>query len=145
MNADLAYRACATDQSNRPRMVVLLYEQLIKDLRQALAAIERKDIEARTFEISHALIVVGQLQACLDMDRGAEVARNLDHFYALIRKALLEAQTRASDGLLRAQIANLLTLRDAWAEVEKAEIAVPSPPAPTPSEAEGSPSAEWHA
>jgi len=145
MNADLAYRACSTDQTNRPRLVLLLYEQLIKDLRQALAAIEHQDIETRTFEIGHALTVVGQLQACLDMEHGAEVARNLDHFYALVRKALLEAQTGASAEILRSQIANLLTVRDAWAEVEKAEAAVHLAPAASPVEPENVRPAEWRA
>lgn len=119
MDADLAYRASSTDQSNGPRIVVLLYEQLVKDLRRALAAIEHRDVEARTFEINHALAVVGQLQAFLDMDLGGEVAANLDRFYNLVQRALWAAQVNGSTEILQQQIANILSVREAWVEVEK--------------------------
>ena len=58
-------------------MVVLLYDQLIKDLRRAAA--KMNDIEARTRELDHALKVLGQLQGTLDLTQG-EVASNLDRF-----------------------------------------------------------------
>lgn len=118
-----AYRESAARAATPVGRVVLLYEQAIQDLGSALAAIESHEIEPRTQKIGHALLVIGQLQACLDLDRGGEVARNLDRFYALVRRRLLEAQINASAAVLREQMGLLLSVRAAWIEVEKAETA----------------------
>lgn len=116
-----AYRENAARGASPVGRVVLLYEQAIKDLGAAIAAVASKDIEARTRSLNHALLVIGQLQACLDLDRGGEVARNLDRFYGLLQKRLLEAQVRSSAEVLREQMDLLLSVRAAWVEVENLE------------------------
>lgn len=97
-------------------MVVLLYDQLIKDLRRAVA--KMPDVEARTHELDHALRVLGQLQGTLDLGQG-QVAANLDRFYSILRANLLEVQVTESTVLLKEQISHLMLLREAWAEVER--------------------------
>src|SRR5215467_2328608 len=101
MNASREYRQADAGTGSPLRVVVLLYEQLIKDLRGALAALERGDIEVRTNEIDHALLVAGQLQVRLDMKSGGEVASNLQRYYDLFRAGLLQAQFRSSPEPLR--------------------------------------------
>ncbi|HEY7097322.1 MAG TPA: flagellar export chaperone FliS [Terriglobales bacterium] len=122
MNAATAYRQQDAHQANPIRLVVLLYEQLIKDLRRAQGFIDNQDIEGRTHEIDHALTVVGQLQGTLDRDKGGEVAAGLDRFYELLRHSLIQAQIASSKEILQKQIESLLMLREAWTAVEKAEI-----------------------
>ncbi|MGC2193124.1 MAG: flagellar export chaperone FliS [Terriglobales bacterium] len=123
MNNDpkFAYRESAARVTTPVGRVVLLYEQAIQDLGGAVAAIGSQEIEPRTQKIGHALLVIGQLQACLDLERGGEVGRNLDRFYALVRQRLLEAQINASAVILREQMDLLLSVRAAWIEVEKTE------------------------
>lgn len=116
-----AYRENAARGASPVGRVVLLYEQAIKDLGAAIAALASNDIEARTRSLNHALLVIGQLQACLDLERGGEVARNLDRFYGLLQKRLLEAQVRGSAEVLREQMDLLLSVRAAWVEVENLE------------------------
>ena len=130
MSADprFAYRQNAARMASPVGRVVLLYEQAIQDLSGALAAIENQDIETRTNKLNHALLIIGQLQACLDLDRGGEVGRNLDRFYSLLRNRLLEAQGSASATILRQQIELLLSVRAAWVEVECAEAHAATPP-----------------
>ena len=120
MNANVAYRRNAVNGSNPAQLVVLLYEQIIEDLRQALAAMEAGKIEERTAQINHALLVVCQLQGTLDMERGGEVARKLDRFYSYLQDSLLQAQFLVSPDILRQQIVNLLSVREAWLEVDRA-------------------------
>src|SRR5579863_2801759 len=66
MDARLSYRQAATRGARPLQLVILLYQQAIDDLRRALAALRRNDVEARTREINHALQVIGQLQGTLD-------------------------------------------------------------------------------
>jgi len=123
MNTDprFAYRENAARGASPIGRVVLLYEQAIKDLGAAITALSSQDIERRTQSLNHALLVIGQLQACLDLERGGEVARNLDRFYGLVLKRLLEAEVRASAEILREQMNLLLSVRAAWVEVENTE------------------------
>ena len=113
------------------RLVICLYEQAIEDLRCAVIALERGDIEARTRGINHALTVIAQLQGSLDMERAGEVARNLERFYSLVRVGLIEAQTKQSARILEQQISQLATVHEAWLEVER----VTAPPAAAPTAA----------
>ena len=130
MDAATAYRRSAAHQASPLRLVVLLYEQLVKDLQRAVACVESNDTEGRTQEIDHALAVVCQLQGTLDNERGGDVAVGLEQFYDLLRYSLLEAQVHVSKEILQKQIANLLILRDAWTEVER--IQTSAPPAASP-------------
>jgi flagellar protein FliS len=119
LDASSAYRHTDGHGANPIKMVILLYEQLIKDLQRGLAAMERNDIEGRTDEIDHALRVVGQLQGTLDMQQGGEVAKNLDRYYYSLRVSLLNAQIGVLPGELRKHIRILLELREAWVQVER--------------------------
>lgn len=102
------------------RLVILLYEQMIEDLRRALAAQVRGDIEGRTRGINHANLVLSHLQSTLDKGRGGQVATNLEHFYGHLRAGLTEAQARQSTKLLEEQISLVMQVHDAWLQVERA-------------------------
>jgi len=125
MNAQLSYREMAVRGASPVRLVVLLYEQLIEDLRRALAAFGQGDIEARTRAINHALLVLGYLESSLDKAQGGQVALNLERFYSQVRRGLVEAQIRQSANLLEQQISHLMLLHEAWCEVERSAAAQP--------------------
>ena len=129
------------------RLVVLLYEQLIQDLHRAIAAIEENNIERRTNELGHALEVVGELQARLDAERGGVVSANLDRYYNVLRNCLLKAQFVRSQEILRGQIGHLVSLREAWLEVERAASAAANanPTKVVQEAAAGSATADWKA
>jgi len=130
MDARSSYRESAARGASPVQLVILLYERAIEDLRQAVIALEKDDIEGRTRGINHALVVIGQLQSSLDMERGGDVARNLERFYTLMRASLIEAQLKQSARILERQITQLVLLREAWLEVERATAA----PNPIPAE-----------
>lgn len=116
-----AYRENDVRGATAVRLVVLLYEQLVQDLNQALHAIEQNDIELRTNRINHAILVIGHLQSPLDFANGGKVALDLDHFYNVLRQSLVQVQFHPSQAGLSQQITDLLAVREAWTEVERAE------------------------
>jgi flagellar secretion chaperone FliS len=120
-DAALAYRQVSGQ--NPVRLVILLYEQLIDDLRRCVVALQSNEIEKRTVEMGHALLVLGHLQSALDLEKGGDVALNLERFYTLLRSSLLEAQAHASAAPLQEQISHLISLREAWLEVERTSAA----------------------
>jgi flagellar secretion chaperone FliS len=151
MDAKISYREAAVRGASPVRLVICLYEQAIEDLRQAVVALEKGEIEARTRKINHAITVLGQLQGSLDMVRGGEVARNLERFYHTVRAGIVEAQLKQSTRILEQQIAQLVLVYEAWLVVERAASTAPGPPpqespksAPPIASLE-SPAADWSA
>jgi flagellar protein FliS len=145
MDARTSYREAAVRGADPVQLVVFLYEQVVEDVRRALAALLRGDVEARTREINHALKVIGHLQGTLDTERGGGVAGNLEVFYNQVRKGLVEAQFQQSAKLLEEQIAHLMVVREAWVEVQRMNPApVLTPPRPASSDIPTS-SSEWNA
>ena len=146
MDPSLTYRHSGGQGASPVRLVVLLYEQLIKDVQNALSALEAGNIEQRIAAVNHAFEVAAELQARLDRERGGAVARNLDRFYEVLRSTLLEAQIQRSRTTFENLIANLLSLRDAWVEVERSVEQTAPPAAPSGQNHQSgspSPTADW--
>jgi flagellar biosynthetic protein FliS len=123
-NVPKAYREADVRGASAVRLVVLLYEQIIRDLTQAAHAIEQNDIELRTRCINHAILVVGYLQSPLDFGKGGKVAKDLDQFYNVLRQNLMQLQFFPSKIGVNQLITDALTVREAWSEVERAETAL---------------------
>jgi len=121
MNIQQSYREGTVQGASPVTLVVRLYEQMIEDLRQAAIAIEQNEIERRTNRIKHALLVIGHLQSPLDFANGGKVAKDLDHFYNVLRQSLVQVQFYPSKRGVAQLITDLLALREAWIEVERAE------------------------
>jgi flagellar protein FliS len=121
MNIQQSYREATVQGANPVELVIRLYEQMIEDVRQAAIAVEQKDIRRRTKHINHAILVIGHLQSALDFDIGGKVARDLDNFYNVLRQSLLQVQFFPSKRGLAQLITDLLAVRAAWIEVERAE------------------------
>ena len=132
MDARSSYREAAVRGASPVQLVIFLYEQAIEDLRRAVVALEKGSIESRTLSINHALAVLAQLQGSLDMERGADVARNLHAFYNTLRAALCEAQLKQSPRILEQQIEQLVLVREAWLEVDRATVQQFQPEQPGP-------------
>src|SRR5215470_15715080 len=84
MNARREYLENAVRGASALGLVVMLYEQLVEDLRRATVAIDINQIDQRTNAVNHAFLILGQLQGRLNHDTGGEVAGNLDRFYDVI-------------------------------------------------------------
>src|SRR5258708_12211409 len=111
-NPRTAYRENEVRGATAIRLVVLLYEQLVQDLSQALQAIEQNDIELRTKRINHAILVIGHLQSPLDFAHGGKVAQDLNHFYNVLRQNPVQVQFHPSLPRLSNQIPPSLPIRD---------------------------------
>jgi len=99
-------------------LVLMLYDQLVKDLRQAGIAMRENRPEACATELKHGFLIIQQLEGSLKRDTGEEFVTWLIRFYSLLRTNIIEAQVKRSPELLAEQIAMILNVRSAWQEVE---------------------------
>ena len=111
------YRKAQVDSASPLGLVVMLYDGALRSAAEARAAIERRDVIARTKAISRLLGIVGELRGTLDMERGGEIAATLDRLYAYVSERLVEASFKQAVEPLDEVVRVLTPLRDGWAQV----------------------------
>lgn len=100
-------------------LIVALYDTILRDLSRAGEAIEKRDIEKRTFELNHALRVIAELENVLDFEQGGEAAKRLKNFYVVTRGMILEASIKNSREAVNQLWDIFATVRKAWNEAEQ--------------------------
>jgi|HubBroStandDraft_6_1064221.scaffolds.fasta_scaffold86967_2 flagellar protein FliS len=119
------YRESAVRGTSPVGLIVILYEEIVRAIRKAQRGLAQNNIEQRTLQLSHAMMVVGHLQAILDFRAGGEVAQNLSRFYNTMRDKMLEANVQASHETLEWLATTFSEHAAAWKEVDRA-VANPS-------------------
>jgi len=114
-----AYRELAVRSASPVGLVVILYEEVIRCLRRALDSVQRNNIERRTTELSHAILVIGHLQSVLDYEQGGDVARGLANFYNSARSKILECTGPQSQELLESLAVEFSSMAEGWQQVDR--------------------------
>jgi flagellar protein FliS len=119
MNPKRAYQEASVQGASPVRLTILLYDQITQDVARAANALAQANVEKCAQEIGHAVAVIGYLQATLRHESGRNIARNLGHFYTMLREKLMEAQVRSSRQILGELQQQLTEVREAWIKVEE--------------------------
>lgn len=99
------------------KLVVLLYEGAIKNLKLAEIAAEEKNIETAGNALIKAQDIISELMNTLDFENGGEVAQNLNQLYDYLMTELIKANvSKQSDDIKRSRVM-LEELRDTWIEI----------------------------
>ncbi|GAB4369176.1 MAG: hypothetical protein Kow0062_02930 [Acidobacteriota bacterium] len=130
LHARNAYNACHIGLEDPVGLVVRLYEGLISFLGRGAEALEQQDFKRAAEAIGRGLDIVGALQATLDLDKGGEVAANLDRLYDWMRREVLTAHLHRDADAVRRVVELVTPLRDAWSEARTRAPESP-PPAET--------------
>jgi flagellar protein FliS len=100
------------------RLILLLLDGALDKLRAARLALNRNDVAAKGANISWAMSIIDGLRASLNLERGGDIAANLDRLYDYMTRTLVEANLR-NDGARIDEVSALLReLRAGWKGVE---------------------------
>ena len=114
------------------RQVVMLYDGAIGRLREARQAILEGRIEDRFRAIQKASGIIDGLHACLDFERGGDIALLLDRMYGYISLRLQQINIRQDPAICDELVAHLDELRRAWNTLaEGAALSPTGPISPT--------------
>jgi flagellar protein FliS len=127
--ATLSYQQAAARGASPIGEIVALYDTILRDFGRALIALKSRDIEARVFELNHAIAVIGHLQSVLDHDRGGEPAKHFERFYNITRAMIVQANAKATPESLEELIALYGSVRQAWHQLDQR---LPFDPHPAP-------------
>ncbi|HET9371597.1 MAG TPA: flagellar export chaperone FliS [Vicinamibacterales bacterium] len=100
-------------------LVVLLYDAAIRAGQQAREAMVKRDIATRSVSISKMMAIVGELQNTLDMERGGDVARELDRIYDWSTSRLVDATQKQDPAPIDEVVKVMGMLRDAWQTIAR--------------------------
>ena len=99
------------------RLVAMLYDKAVTCLHDTVAAIEAGDIERRYKSSTRAIEIITHLALTLDMERGGQIAQNLEQLYRFMLKHLLDVNVR-NDAKPALDVIKLLEpLRASWHEL----------------------------
>ncbi len=108
----------ATVETASPhKLISMLLDGALGALAKAKGAIERESIEERTKHLNKASEIVVGLKGSLDLEKGGEVAANLDGLYDYMLRRIMSAN-RSSDTEQIQEVMNLmLEIKQGWSEM----------------------------
>jgi flagellar secretion chaperone FliS len=128
------YREVAVKTANPLQLVVMLYDAAICSIQEAREHMNRGNIAGRSRAINKCISIISELQSCLNLKAGGDIATSLDRLYDYMKRRIFNANVEQS-GQPLAEIEILLeNLRSAWSElVAQTQGTVDRPAVPQPS------------
>lgn len=120
-NAHTAYFEEEILSASPLRLVCLLYQGAISELRSARTHLAAGRTAERCAAISKACDILAELTASLDVNSGGDTAVRLQELYAYSTGRLLQANLNKDDAPLAEVLGLLATLSEGWAQLAEAE------------------------
>jgi flagellar protein FliS len=89
-----AYRRVDLESAPKTQILERLFDRCLADLAAAREAIEVKDIKKKAAALDHALQIVAELKASLDVAAAPELCANLAALYDFVTERMIEANAR---------------------------------------------------
>ncbi|MCG0278386.1 MAG: flagellar export chaperone FliS [Thermanaeromonas sp.] len=115
------YRAYQTNQVftlPQEKLVLMLYDGLLRFCREGLTGIQAKDYEKAHESLIRAQEILAELMAGLNFEAG-EIAQRLYQLYEFMHRHLIQANIKKDAGMIREVIDLLQDLRDTWEEATR--------------------------
>ncbi|HUD49549.1 MAG TPA: flagellar export chaperone FliS [Candidatus Baltobacteraceae bacterium] len=116
-----SYRKVAIQTASAGQLVLLLYDGAINYLEKGLTGFNHQDPREFNQTINNNVIraqaIIREMNARLDMERGAEVSENFRRLYNYFNLRLFQANFKKKREPIEEVIGHLRELRDSWAEM----------------------------
>ena len=113
-----AYRQTRVKTASQGRIIVMLYEEAIRQIDVAIAALEEdtKQLDRVNNALGKTQDIITELMVSLDFEKGGQVAEKLFNLYMYFNNQLMEANVNKQIEPLQNVRSFLDELRGAWAE-----------------------------
>lgn len=96
------------------RLIQMLMEGGLTRLAQARGAMERQQTALKGELISKAIGIIGGLRQGLDLEKGGEIAGNLDSLYDYMTRRLMDANVKNDPAILEEVSGLLREVKEGW-------------------------------
>jgi flagellar protein FliS len=117
------YGSDAVATASPARLVVMLYDRLLKDLHAASTALAARDIEGSHHALLHAQEIVAELSSALDLTQWPE-GESLAALYQFLGDQLIHANVHKDADAVASCVEIVEPLRDAWSQASVGPVAV---------------------
>ena len=127
-----AYQRTNVETADPKKLVIMCYDGAIFNLKMAKERYIEKNYEAKASALSKAMLIIGELNSALDLEKGGEIAQNLKSIYGYILRRLTEGDMACDLSAFDEAITMLEELGEAWKEIfgagrEKANLPEAAP------------------
>lgn len=124
-----AYRETKVRTAGQGKLIVMLYDEAIKQIDTALQGMENnsKKLDSVHNSITKAQDVITELTVSLDFDQGGEIAKTLFNLYMFFNSQLMEGNVRKDQTPVRTVRDLLAQLREAWLSISNHQVEGSSP------------------
>jgi flagellar protein FliS len=116
-----AYNTVAThggvEHGDPHRLILMLMDGAMERMAMARGCLQRGDVGQKAQLLQRVTVIVGELRACLDLQRGGPLAKNLQELYDYMERQLIAANADNSTAALNEVSSLLGEIRAAWAAV----------------------------
>lgn len=102
-------------------LITQMFDGAVKRIAQAKGSLERNDIANKGLLIGKAIDIIAGLDACLDQEKGGELAANLSGLYEYMNLSLAEANIHNDSAKLDEVIKLILEIKSAWVQIPPRE------------------------
>ncbi len=118
--AHAKYKTTSVQSASREKILLMLYEGAIRFIKQAMIAIDKKDIAERGMNIGRAFDIINELNNTLNHEAGGDIASNLEQLYMFVSEQLTKSNATGLKKPLEDALKVLETLYSGWVEaIEK--------------------------
>ena len=118
-NYQNAYKKASVNTLDQNKLIIMLYDGAIKNANFAVEYIKSGEIEKVHDSLIKTKNIVTEMLATLNMEHGAEIAKNLKSLYSYMFSQLIEANMEKTSEPVLNVIDLLKELRGAWVQIRE--------------------------
>ncbi len=99
------------------RLVEMLFEGFLSRIAQAKGLMQQNNYEQKGKKINEAFDILSGLRDSLDLEKGGDIANNLDSLYAYAQRTLLQANSKNDPAILDECGTLIATIATSWKEI----------------------------
>ncbi len=111
------YRKVGVNTANKGKLLLMLYEGVIRYCEQAKRMMQKKDYAAKGKYIVDAQAIIHELMHTLDHNVAPELCTNLENLYLFMSDKLTKANIEVNEKDVDTVINLLQNLKNAWSQV----------------------------
>ncbi len=113
----MQYKTNEVGTASQARLVLMMYDGLIRFLNESKKRMEAKDIAGRGLYLCKAQRIVSELLDTLNIQQGGDIALQLEKLYNFLIVNITQANIKGDPKLVDKSLEIVGNLREAWVQV----------------------------